>query len=154
MPAADRTRSQWMQTPAVQACFGCHLDAVSGVPKSRRRQQVGRRDQLTKFSHRAHLNVAELSDCRHCHALPAAGLPSGSPSLVRESSPGFHSWGEDSSGLESYGAGVNHRGFLSLSKQACVACHIPQAAGDNCKTCHRCPVDRITLRPRETHLER
>jgi hypothetical protein len=44
--------------------------------------------------------------------------------------------------------------FLPLSKQASVACHIQQAVKDKCTTCHRYHVDRITLRPRETHLER
>ena len=44
--------------------------------------------------------------------------------------------------------------FLPLSKRASVACHIRQAVRDNYTICHLYHVDRIKLRPRETHLER
>lgn len=115
LPPADRSRQALLQTPAVAACVECHPGAVSVRPTWVSRPLVGRRDQLTKYSHRSHLNVAQLSDCRHCHRIESA----------------------NATNVRLVGAAKMMREFAPLSKQACVACHVPKAAGDNCTTCHR-----------------
>jgi hypothetical protein len=122
LPPSDRTRTQLMQTRAVRACVQCHPGAVADRPTWVNRPLIGRRDQLTKFSHRSHLNVAQLADCQHCHS-----IASDSPDTV-----------------QLVGHGESRPEFVPLSKQACVACHVPKAAGDACTTCHRYHVFEFT----------
>ncbi|MEM1069291.1 MAG: cytochrome c3 family protein, partial [Planctomycetota bacterium] len=120
LPESDRARKQLLQTRAIRSCLQCHPGAVSSRPTWVSEPLVGRRDQLTKFTHRSHINVAQLSDCQHCHRIQSG----------------------DSNDIRLVSTGDSHRPeFAHLSKQACIACHVPQAAGDGCTTCHQYHVE-------------
>jgi hypothetical protein len=99
--------------PATAACLACH----TGLPWRVNTASASLRDQLTRFSHRPHLDIAALQNCQHCHT---------------ESSDG------STVGAEIGGSRDQaHSDFIPLTKAACAHCHTPQAAGDHCTTCHR-----------------
>lgn len=65
LPSGDPARDRLIESKAVAACVTCHPGAIDGggwrsVPL------VGA-GGFTKFSHGPHLNIAGMSDCRHCH---------------------------------------------------------------------------------------
>jgi hypothetical protein len=108
----DLSRSNGMnltEQPAVQACLECHIGG-----DWRANSSPSLRDRLTKFTHRSHLDVRGLQDCRHCHELKH---------------------------LASTEATIGD--FVPLRKSACVTCHTSTAAGDHCTTCHRYHVGNV-----------
>lgn len=72
--------------------------------------------EFTRFSHRPHLILAELSDCRACHQID-----------------------READYRKNYEAKNPHSfrpGFYSLSKTNCASCHQENRASDSCTTCH------------------
>lgn len=136
LPSGDPARQRLLNTRAVASCVACHPGALSkgaatsASPTSgggwKSRPLIGRRSEFTKFSHSPHLNVAQLADCSHCHALDTH---SGSRQ-------------QDLGAKISLTSGiVPHSDFAPLRRQACAVCHTPHAAGEACTTCHRYHID-------------
>lgn len=102
-----RSGTDLTDDPAIAACVKCHQG-----PNWNSLTTPGLRSRLTKFTHRPHLGVLALQDCRHCHDLnePVAGS---------QAAVGFTN------------------DFQALNKDACAHCHTSNAAGDRCTTCHR-----------------
>jgi hypothetical protein len=72
---------------------------------------------FTTFNHAPHVIDPQLSDCASCHRIEASAAntaPSADATTAALTS-----------------------GFAPISKGACVACHVPRAAGDSCTQCHR-----------------
>ncbi|MEM6473193.1 MAG: hypothetical protein AAF802_26770 [Planctomycetota bacterium] len=115
LPNTDPEKRAFLRLPAVAACVECHPGSTRfpAVWKG----EPANRGQLnsTKFSHRPHLNVSRLGDCRYCHEVAPA----------------------DSEALTGVASLREFHDFLPLKKAACVACHTAAAAGDRCTQCHR-----------------
>ena len=122
LPEGMPTRQRLIQNKAVASCITCHPGAIRkhGRWRSEPRSDMG---QFTKFSHASHLNVAELSNCIHCHRVADGASPALSITEVVARAP--H---------------ANHE-FLPLTREACSGCHRKGASGDNCTTCHRYHID-------------
>jgi Doubled CXXCH motif (Paired_CXXCH_1) len=123
LPAGDLVREGLLKTRAVTACVSCHPGAVSTTGGWHSDPLIGRRSEFTKFTHGSHLNVAQLADCTHCHRIHE-GIAN---PIALTSSNVQHS--------------AESADFDHLSRAACASCHIPQAAGDSCVTCHRYHID-------------
>lgn len=110
LPVSDPVRQGLIASSAVSSCVRCHVGAMQSSG-SVWQTPVGRTQSkaLTKFSHKPHFNLPQLSDCTYCHKTDAD--------------------------VASINRIVNH-GFLSIGKSACVSCHMKGAAGDNCTQCH------------------
>lgn len=122
LPADDPVRRGLLGVTAVSSCMQCHVGVLhpSGpiwkTPVGRQAPKA-----LTKFSHRPHFNLPQLSDCSHCHLTHSDSATV--EEMVRlKSIPG-------------YDPAASH-GFISLGKSACISCHTQGAAGDNCTQCH------------------
>ncbi len=130
----DPVRRRLLATRSVAACVTCHPAAVTSLTAWRSESLVGSRRDFTKFSHAPHLNVAQLSDCTHCHqinsAVGNAVVSSGVPNID-------HGW----MGPE----------FAPMTRAQCAECHTPHAAGDACVKCHRYHLDRHQ-RPSPTRI--
>lgn len=111
------------ESAAVKACLECHVS-----PSWRASSAPNLRDRLTKFTHRPHLDIRGLQDCRHCHELNSPANLNSSVNLV-----------DSRAAPESVGD------FVPLEKAACVKCHTSSAAGDHCTTCHRYHVGNVQL---------
>jgi hypothetical protein len=123
----ERERAALRQIPAVQACFECHVTPQANRQSSWRAasEDAGRRG-FTKFSHRPHLNLPQLSDCTHCHRVNA---PDTEPAAVELSATAP--------------AAGSRPEFQRLERSSCVSCHTRRAAGDSCLQCHRYHVDPL-----------
>ena len=127
--AAQWRAAQWSQLlkpTALGRCVECHR--VDSPPAGERMIHwlTNRRDlgvkEFTRFSHRPHLIQPQLQDCTQCHELNNKSVSSVSQSAAEPRPlPGD---------------------FLPLRKAACVQCHLPQAAGDQCLKCHNYHVGR------------
>ena len=109
----DPLRRRFFELPSVAACVECHDGATRFPAVWRAAAKIGDRSQFTKFSHGPHLNVSALGDCVHCHQV--SELPADGEINEMTSLPEFH----------------------PITRESCAACHTPNAAGDNCTTCHR-----------------
>ncbi|QEF98279.1 Doubled CXXCH motif (Paired_CXXCH_1) [Stieleria maiorica] len=109
----DPLKQRFFDMPFVVACVSCHSGATAIPAAWNASNLVGRRGEFTKFSHRAHLNVAALADCTHCHQV-----------RNQNALPDQHV----------VFAGTD---FQPLPRQSCAGCHHAQAAGDACTQCHR-----------------
>ncbi|TWT87806.1 cytochrome c3 family protein [Neorhodopirellula pilleata] len=126
----DLSRVGDLQSPqdaTIASCIECHQNGswkAEGI--------TGLRDRLAKFTHRPHLDIRGLQDCRHCHSLasPSVEVASKEPSL---------SITQVSTQPRPHGV-VD---FAPLQKAACVTCHTSTAAGDHCTTCHRYHVGEV-----------
>lgn len=78
---------------------------------------------FTKFSHKPHLLLPQLSDCTHCHAIDSKAAAS---TVYTNLNPA--TFASD---------------FTPMAKQACATCHTAQAAGDECQKCHNYHVERV-----------
>lgn len=115
---------------AVKACLECHprpshtrADSWKAI-----REDAGKRT-FTKYSHRPHLNLPELANCTTCHEVRTPGAVDSLTTIVS---------------LRSLDSNPNSTSdFRQLSRSACVTCHTPQAAGDNCTKCHNYHVDFV-----------
>jgi predicted CXXCH cytochrome family protein len=122
LPSDDPVRSGLLATSAVASCVRCHVGAMHPdesiwhTPIGRSRPKA-----LTKFSHRPHFNLPQLSDCTHCH-MTDSDAASIEEIVKLKAMPG-------------YDPAASH-GFVSLGKTACISCHTQNAAGDNCTQCH------------------
>ena len=125
LPPNDLVRARLLSNRSVAACVSCHTGARDLKPEWQGRDLVGRKNGFTKFAHAAHLNVATIADCKHCHTVNTNSAQSKSPISLA-------SFLDDS-------VATAHQGneFLPINRQACAACHTPKAAGDSCVTCHR-----------------
>ena len=123
LPAGMPTRERLLQNRAIAACIACHPGAIQrhGRWRSRPLSNIG---QFTKFSHASHLNVAELSNCIHCHRV--AGKSSSASLLT---------------GILAPQSPHGQMDFLPLTRESCSSCHRSGASGDNCTTCHRYHID-------------
>jgi hypothetical protein len=111
----DPVRASLLRSRVVSACVACHPGAARSKGNWQSQPLVGRNRDLTKFSHGPHLNVAQLADCSHCHRVESR----------KRSEVNL------TSGM------VDVHDFAPLGREACAACHTPQAAGDACIKCHR-----------------
>jgi len=131
LPADDPVRTGLLAGGPAASCIECHPGALAdNVPKgtgpvwtSPAVRPASR--SLTRFSHKPHFNLPQLSDCRHCHRVNEAA----------SMGDGRVSGGAD--GMLSCGHGLG-----PLGKDACVGCHQPGAAGDACTQCHHYHVHR------------
>lgn len=122
LSADDPVRSGLLATAAVASCVECHVGAMNpsgSVWQTLMGRQTPR--ALTKFSHRPHFNLPQLTDCSHCHSTHS-DTASLEEMVKLKSTPG-------------YDPAASH-GFISLGKLACISCHTQGAAGDNCTQCH------------------
>lgn len=78
---------------------------------------------LTKFSHKPHLLLPQLSDCTSCHSINNAADRAAAYA------------GHDQYAFTSE--------FAAISKSSCVQCHTTGGAGESCQTCHNYHVDGI-----------
>jgi hypothetical protein len=123
LPEGMAVRDRLLKNRAVAACIACHPGAISTPGKWRSRPLSNAR-QFTKFTHLSHLNVAELSNCKHCHRVADNQTPT-----------------ESHTGNVAVDTHVGSLDFLPLTRDACSDCHRPHANGDNCTTCHRYHID-------------
>ena len=136
LPADDSARQRLLRQPAVGACVRCHPAAVGSERSWNATRLAARPGTFTQFSHRPHLNIQELADCSHCHALPTGAEPEGR----------WTGAASDAGSLELPELGMDRSGdFLPLRRASCAACHTKQAAGDRCTQCHRYHVDADQL---------
>jgi hypothetical protein len=91
--------------------------AATGPERWRAQHLDARIREMTRFDHGPHLIQTGLSDCRSCHR--SAASAGGDPPLAGVARGPIE--GSD---------------FLALHRSDCIACHHPQAAGDNCTQCH------------------
>lgn len=129
LSAGDTIRQDLLRTGPASACIRCHpgvADSASvGVAWKPAATNRDIRSQFTKFSHKPHMNLPILADCKHCHAI--------SDDVNRALSP-----------LEVTTVFASENitdrpphDFSPLSRQACASCHTANAAGDACIKCHR-----------------
>lgn len=129
LPTDDPVRRGLLATSAVTSCVRCHVGAVrpeGSLWQSTVGTERGR--ALTKFSHRPHFHLPQLSDCTHCHQTDSS--PAAIHDMANQRAPGAF---EPAAGT---GFQPHGHGFISLGKVACVSCHRPGAAGDHCTQCH------------------
>ncbi len=116
----DPARTRLLETKSLAACIACHPAAIAATRTSDERWRsyplVGRPREFTKFAHSPHLNIAGLSDCRHCHTIAAGSVVSVS-------------------------ANQHGHEFAAVGIEACAGCHQSSAAGDACVKCHRYHVE-------------
>ena len=115
LSAGDPVRERMLRSPSVAACASCHPGAIEDGGSWTSTPLIGNRREFTKFSHAAHLNVAQLADCRHCHQVESETPDSKQPVRVVD--------------------------FAPLTRADCSECHTPHAAGDSCTKCHRYHID-------------
>lgn len=109
LPPGDPARDRLIESKAVAACITCHPSAIDGGGwRSIPLVGVG---GFTKFSHGPHLNIAGMSDCRHCHRVTEG----------------------DAVSMEFAGS----MEFAPMTVSTCASCHHQKAAGDACIKCHR-----------------
>jgi hypothetical protein len=126
LPVDDPVRTGLLAGGPAASCIECHPGALASTgpvwtsptvrPASR---------SLTRFSHKPHFNLPQLSDCRHCHR--AGESVAAGDAMVSEDANGGLSCGH---------------GLGPLGKDACVGCHQPGVAGDACTQCHHYHVHR------------
>jgi hypothetical protein len=117
LPEDDLIRRGLLDSAAIKACIECHPGALrSAAATWRSSRPVDAKAAFTRFSHRPHFHLPQLSDCTHCHRVSQGALLHGS--------------------AHSFGTAVGH-GFTALQKDDCAACHRQGAAGDRCTQCHR-----------------
>lgn len=122
LPANDSVRKGLLATSAVSSCVRCHVGAMQSggsvwkTPPGRSPSKA-----LTKFSHKPHFNLPQLSDCSHCHLTDADAASI--EEIVRLKA------------MPDYDPAASH-GFISIGKSACVVCHTKNAAGETCTQCH------------------
>ncbi|WP_417732073.1 hypothetical protein [Rosistilla oblonga] len=121
MHPSDYEAIMSMQT--VKACTSCHQTArANSLASWRAAPEQGPSKTFTRFSHRPHMNLPMLMDCKYCHQV--AGKP-------------------DENTVQNVSTGEPHPGhdFDPLTLDACAKCHTAQAAGDQCTKCHLYHVD-------------
>ena len=126
LASSDPVRVQLLAVPAIASCFECHPGAVRRTGAWTSSAMIGRKTEFTKFRHAPHLNIAVLSDCRHCHQVASSQKSNGQVTLAAKSDRG--------------GPRIDPEmpvEFEPMSRQACAQCHRPHAAGDACIKCHR-----------------
>lgn len=121
LPDGMPSRTRLLKNPAVAACVSCHPGAVKTSDGWRSQPRVNT-GQFTKFSHASHLNVAQLSNCTHCHRVTGISKSS----VIN---------------LAAVSASHHHMDFSPLSREVCSSCHRPGGSSDNCTTCHRYHID-------------
>lgn len=106
------------------ACMKCHsVDGTNGGSKANRMVNWNAKTPLAgergfvKFSHRPHLNISELRNCRSCHQIEAQDVLA------------------QFKGLDPHNIG-GQVGFKMMSRASCSNCHQPKLAGDSCTKCH------------------
>ncbi|WP_144995840.1 cytochrome c3 family protein [Polystyrenella longa] len=117
--AMTSLRNQMKESAPFRNCLSCH-DLERGRSGDEQFNWLSNSKQFrlktfTKFSHRPHLTIPEMRDCRHCHALETE-----QPAAI---------------GSE----------FSKLSIQSCTVCHNPQGAKEGCRECHNYHVDHRSL---------
>ena len=123
LPSDNAIRKRLMQTASIQSCLACHPSANSVSKTWISSPLVGRKSEFTKFTHKPHLNIADLNDCSQCHRISdALTKKTGEVNLVKSSHEidGFH----------------QHE-FEPIRKADCARCHQAKAAGEGCVDCHR-----------------
>ncbi len=113
LPPDDPARDRLMESKAIAACIDCHPGTLDA--NGWRSDPLVGAGGFTKFSHGPHLNIAGMSDCRHCHQVADV-----SPTVSLTSHPEFH----------------------PMTVATCGSCHQAEAAGDACVKCHRYHVQR------------
>lgn len=107
-------------------CLKCHSvdgtsDATRTVNWNAKTPVAGERG-FVKFSHRPHLNIAEMRNCKKCHEIEAQNV------MDRYKDIDPHK--------AFVGVSGGHAGFKPMTKQSCSTCHQPKLAGDSCTKCH------------------
>jgi hypothetical protein len=134
-PVAAAMFKELTKPTASGLCISCHSVERTQTGLTFNWRAYDRTKDLrgfTKFSHKPHLLLSNLSDCTHCHAIdPAAATAS----------------------YRGYDATPFASDFLPLSKRQCIECHTAKAAGNACQQCHNYHVEsdsRLSLK--RTHL--
>lgn len=123
LPEHEPVRVALLAEAAVASCVHCHVGAMH--PTGARWKNSAARPQskaLTKFTHKPHFHLPQLTDCTHCHATHA------DDEIIAERMR--------RKTTKDYDAADEH-GFESIGKSACISCHTKGAAGDHCTQCHR-----------------
>ncbi len=111
-----------ISTTSGALCMKCH--SVDGTSNATRmvnwnaRTPSAEERGFVKFSHRPHLNIAEMRDCRSCHQIEPADV------MARYKD------------IDPHGASTGKPGFKFMTKASCNNCHQPKLAGDSCTKCH------------------
>ena len=132
LKANDPARLDLLESRFAKACLECHDrvgSEMSGHPVQWETSPwSGRLDQFTKFSHRPHLNIASLVNCKECHQVASL------PETNNSAHVGVHSddqWSPQSPE------------FKPLRRIMCASCHHEKAAGEACIDCHRYHIGAI-----------
>jgi hypothetical protein len=119
-PVREAAFKELTDPAAPGLCVSCHsVEQVASGALTVNWRSYNRRSELrpfTKFSHGPHLVLPQLADCTECHAINDAADVA-----------------------KSYVDADAHqyvKGFKSMSRQKCAACHTATAAGDRCQSCH------------------
>ncbi len=125
LPSEHPSRKELIATGPVAACVSCHHLPQSGESMQWKAMQVTSfgSSQLTKFTHRPHMNLPSLMDCTGCHAINENAMVPIKTTASVEAATQDHA-------LETCD-------FEKLETAQCAACHTAQAAGDACVKCHR-----------------
>lgn len=125
LPNEHPSRKELISAAPVAACVSCHQMPASSGPIQWQADKVTSfgAAQLTKFTHRPHMNLPSLMDCSGCHTINESAMtPIKTTAAVT--------------------AAVNETDvsvcdFNKLETAQCAKCHTSQAAGDACIKCHR-----------------
>ncbi|QDV67265.1 hypothetical protein Poly24_09580 [Rosistilla carotiformis] len=112
-----------MSMQTVKACVRCHQTArADSLASWRAAPEHGPSKTFTRFSHRPHMNLPMLMDCKYCHQVAGKG---------------------EENAVQNVSTGESHpdHDFGPLTLDACAKCHTAQAAGDQCTKCHLYHVD-------------
>ncbi|NND97954.1 MAG: hypothetical protein HKN47_11560 [Pirellulaceae bacterium] len=133
---SDPVRKRLLSIQAVAACVDCHKSDSPFSHSWHSQALVGRKSEFTKFRHAPHMNVSQLSDCKHCHQVNT-NPPRTTPPIHLASFRDAHDASNESDEQSIDSGHPPGHDFLPMKRQACAACHTARAAGDSCIDCHR-----------------
>jgi len=124
LPPEDSVRRDLLSIGPAVACLECHRPPRSqgNMVWQNALPITAPAPSFTKFSHRPHMNLPALADCKHCHAINDNAIDAETTDMTTVSLSDFV---------------VPPHDFLPMAKHVCASCHTPQAAGDDCTKCHR-----------------
>jgi len=119
-PVARSVLKEMAKPTAPGLCASCHGVAQSAAGQLTVHWQPSDRTKsprpFTKFSHRPHVLLPELTDCTACHTVDE-----------KKGASKPYALGDAAAFVSD---------FRPMTKQSCATCHSAKAAGDNCQKCH------------------
>ncbi|MGV3484167.1 MAG: cytochrome c3 family protein [Planctomycetaceae bacterium] len=127
LPAESSIRKDLLVSTPVAACIRCHpgADTMGAIAWRPAANDGDVEDQFTAFSHKPHMNLPVMTDCKHCHAI-SGEVAAASDSMAMTSVS-----------LMQRSSFDPPHDFLPITREACASCHTQAAAGDACIQCHR-----------------